>query len=231
MPTLKPYSPYESYNPNRAIGEAQHFGNFQPLPIGMDQGDGVYQQGWGGIWEKQNPTAAPSAWARQPGLRGASRDGGGVGGGESLAGGQASGGLAEGIAPINSTIDGSTPMFTPEQTTAYKNQSVGKARQLGNPRQVMKQFSRPGMSHDEGTLAAALPQITAARAQAQNLAGMIPLQDEFANQNFMLEGQVQAGQETSAMARLLQQLQQTQDFERNSAMQALLNPMLGSVFG
>jgi hypothetical protein len=76
-----------------------------------------------------------------------------------------------------------------------------------------------------------MPQISAARAQAQNLAGMIPLQDEFANQNFMLQGQQAAGQETSALARLLQQLQQTQDFERNSALQAVLNPLLGSVFG
>lgn len=238
--TVSPYSPYQPFNQGVGTGMAvpQFFGQMQ---IGGNQhtftpwGTGIAPMPGSGLGPGSSAMGGPLAqtWQRQPGLRGGTRGESGSGGaGGDLAGNATSGGsLGEGIAPINSTIDGSTPLYTPQQTTAATNQAVGKARQMGNPRQAMKAFSRPGMSHDEGTLAAAMPQITAARAQAQQLAGMMPLEDEFANQNFMLQGQVQAGQETSALARLLQQLQQTQDMERNSATQAILNPMLGSVFG
>ena len=135
------------------------------------------------------------------------------------------------LGTVTSTIDSSTPLYTDEQTRAYTTQMASQARQMGSPRVAMKKFSRPGMAHDEGTLAAALPQITAARAAANNLRGTIPLQDAFANQQFALQGQVAAGQETNQLARLLQQLQGTQDTERNSAMQAILNPLMGSMFG
>lgn len=139
--------------------------------------------------------------------------------------------LSPGTAPVQSTIDGYSPIYSQQQTTAHANQQASKARQLGSPRMAMKKFGRPGMSHDEGTLAAALPQITAARAQANNLLGTLPLQDAFANENFMLSGQEAAGRETSSLADLLLQMQQVQDNERQSAISAMLNPALGSIFG
>lgn len=234
MPTsnIKPYSPYESYNANRALGTPQFFGQMQfgdqthtftPFGTAINPTNGVYGA-------QSAPAPVWGGGTRQPGLRGGERAGG-----ETLAGGQSGqGGLAGAspdIATVTSTIDSSTPLYDPQQTNAYANQMASKALQAGSPRQVLKNFSRPGMSHDEGTLAAAMPMIARARSEAQNMLGMIPLQDQFANQNFQLQGQVQAGQETSALARLLQQLQQTQDMERNSAIQAVLNPLMGSVFG
>lgn len=147
------------------------------------------------------------------------------------AGPLAPGSLPEGISPVQSTIDGYSPIYTDNQSQIYANQQASKARQLGSPRTAMKRFSRPGMSHDEGTLAAAMPQITGARAAADNLLGTLPLQDAFANEQFMLSGQEAAGQETSQLANLLQQIQQAQDVERNSAIAAMLNPSLGSIFG
>lgn len=137
----------------------------------------------------------------------------------------------DGMAQIQSSIDPSTPLYTPEQTRSYTNQMASQARQLGNPRIAMKGVDRPGMSRDEGTLAAALPQITAARSAANNLRGTIPMQDAFANQQFALQGQEAQGHETNALANLLMQLQGTQDTERNSAISALLNPAMASIFG
>lgn len=227
---LKPYSPYESYNPQYGVGDAQHFGTFQYGPSNLT----FSPVGTAWQWANGQPggSGPVSYWDNAHARPGPLRPAGGGDTSGGLAGDQPQGGsLAGDIADVTSTIDYDQPLYTPEQTNAYTNQSVAKARQLGNPRQAMKGFSRPGMSHDEGTLAAALPQITRAQSEAQRLAGMLPLQDVFANEQFKLEGQQAAGQETSALARLLQQLQQTQDFERNSAMQAILNPMLGSVFG
>lgn len=230
--TIKPFSPYDAYNQGVGTGMAppQFFGQ---IPIGGNMhtftpfGTGIAPlPGMAGPRSSTMGSPQQSTWQRQPGLRGAPR-----GGGETLSGEQQGTALPEGIAPVTSTIDASQPLYDPQQTNAYANQMASKALQAGSPRQVMKNFSRPGMSHDEGTLAAAMPMISRARSEAQNMLGMIPLQDQFANENFALQGQVQAGQETSALARLLQQLQQTQDFERNSAIQAVLNPMLGSVFG
>lgn len=131
-----------------------------------------------------------------------------------------------GLASINTGIS-PTGVYSPQQTQWGVNQALATGAQNADPRYQMKQFGRPGVSQDAGTLAAALPGMAQAQSGAQQQAAQIPLQDAVANQNQLLQGQVASSTAGSGLANAL-----AGTYENNIAMRnAMANPLLQMLGG
>ena len=74
-----------------------------------------------------------------------------------------------------------SPTYSPRQTQAAQNQARANAGQAANPRYLMEQYMRPGMSQSLGTLSAALPDIAQAQIGGETEAQDIGMQHAFAN--------------------------------------------------
>lgn len=125
-------------------------------------------------------------------------------------------------------------VFTPNQTQLAQNQSLATASQNADPRWQQKSFMTPGRSTDGGTLAAATPGIAQSLFAGQQAAAAQPVQDAFANQNQMLQGQIAQQGESNGLANALAQINENNIYQRNQLMQPSLNLLsqyMGSLFG
>jgi len=139
-------------------------------------------------------------------------------------------GGGEGIAPVYSTIDGNRGIYNDAQTQRNINQQVEESRTKGSMRSNMKKYSRPGMSMDAGTAAAAAPEVGSNYADALAAQASGGLSDQLLNTNYQLQGQDARGNETLALADLLRRLQATQNNTNNAMRGMILNP-LGDMIG
>lgn len=109
------------------------------------------------------------------------------------------------------------PLWTPSQTRSAINQYASDQFTQADPSFLMKQFTRPGVSHDEGTLGLIAPELGAASANVRQARLAQPLMDQMANQQNLLQGQAMQAREGVGMANNVlgqwgnnQQLQQGQ---------------------
>jgi hypothetical protein len=142
-----------------------------------------------------------------------------------------SGAASPGFPGIGSLTTSVQPqsIFNPAQTQWGVNQALATAAQQADPRFQQKQFMSPGRSLDTGTLGAAIPGIAQALSQGQQAAAAIPLQDAFANQNNLLQGQLGQQQQYNGLANALAQFGENNIYQQNAVLGPLLG-MLGNQF-
>ena len=121
------------------------------------------------------------------------------------------------------------PMFDSGQTQRAINQLAAAEVMPADPNFAMKRFTRPGMSRDAGTLAAATPSIARGVVGMQRAQAAQPLMDELANRNFMLQQQNQQGQEGLGLFDLLRRQQQIGDYRNSQMISPLLQALLQGV--
>lgn len=149
--------------------------------------------------------------------------GGGAGG--AAGGGAGAGGAQSPFGTIKTSI---TPrsVYTPLQTQMAVNQAVSDSRI--SPNSVYKRFDRPGVSRSQSTKYRSAPAIAAGFSQGQQQAAGIPLGDEIANQQSLMQGQLAQHQEFTGLAGLLlkqlalQQMAQQSQIGNASSLMALL---------
>lgn len=126
-------------------------------------------------------------------------------------------------------------VFTPQQTTSAVNQAIAQAQMQANPRLLMKQLDRPGVSRSAGQLAAIAPQAQDIMSQAALAAQQIPFSDAATNAQNMLRGETARDQEGLGLAQILAQMNAAnQGYETSGNLgilgiiQSLLGPMISS---
>lgn len=134
---------------------------------------------------------------------------------------QSGGGQFGNLAGINTSVTPSS-VYTPQQTQQQVNNQIALGQQAADPRFAMKGFTRPGMSQDQGTFAAALPQIGQSLFQGQSAAAQTPLNDNLANQQNLLAGQVSQSNEALGLGNALSTTQANNTALRNSQIYPLL---------
>ena len=169
---------------------------------------------------------APGRTAQQ----GAFSHGGGSGGTSRLIQGGANQQQAAPPAPGIQTDTSITPgtLFSPAQTGMLTSQMAGEAF-APNPEFLMKQFSRPGMSRDAGTLSSIAPQIAQGQTEAANIMAIRPLLDQLRNSEFLLSGQRAQGQEALGLANQGMSLFNAQANAQQQQMIPLLQMLLGGL--
>lgn len=141
-------------------------------------------------------------------------------------GGLGSGG---GLGTINTSI---TPrsVYTPLMTQMAVNQAVSDSRLT--PQSVAKQFMRPGVSASQSTKYRSAPALAAGFSQGAQQAAGIPLADNIANEQNLMQGQLAKHQEWTGLAQLLLKqlgLQQSVDQSQLGNLSQLM-AMLGGIF-
>lgn len=224
--TVNQWSPYQPFNQGVGTGMAvpQFFGGADPnfgrnapyqTPRSSTMGAQTYYTGSG---------------MKPRGLRGVDIRGNPIGGAAGAAGGESQGDgsfAGQGIAPVSTSI---TPqdLYTPEQTAHATSVAAGQAFERADPFSAMKQFDRPGLSRDAGSMSLAIPGMAAGTQGAVNSLYQQPVADAMANNQFRLQGEVARGQEGLNLAQVLRQLQQNQDYERIQGMSPLMSILMGS---
>ena len=122
-----------------------------------------------------------------------------------------------------------TTLFSPEQTQRSINQDAERMFTQADTRSLLPGAQRQGMSTGAGTLAQIAPQQGALEGGVLGSLAFRPMQDELANQQFLLKGQAAQGAEGLAMADLLRRTQASQDYKKNWTQSQLLS-LLGGLF-
>lgn len=185
--------------------------------------------------ESSNPNSAYNQWiATQTALygngsgmpsvtTGSGNGSGGNGGNAGNNGSSNSGGYGD---TVTSTIQ-PRPIYSPTDIQRNANQNVAQAFEAADFRGQQERFMGRGRSFDAGTASAAMPGV----AQAENAAAQAqigsPIQDWYANQANILQGQQGRANESLNMASILDQIRGSQQ----SAQQAMLWPMLNMMGG
>ncbi len=205
-----------------------------PLALGRGSNDGYDYAfdggGGGGSQQAQPPSGQGEGWdGMDPFLK------------KIIAGDQPQGNTQQqiagmdttGLSPVTSTIDASQKIYGNDLTQQQVNQAVAKARQSGHARTAVKQGMGRGMSVDEGQLSAfALPASAQGRSLANQAMSQIPLQNQFANRQYQLQGELARGQEAQGLANSLRRVQQTnigdsieRERLRNYQLSSVMNPL------
>jgi hypothetical protein len=121
-----------------------------------------------------------------------------------------------------------TSLFSPQQTAAATSQYASDAF-APDLNFLLKQFARPGMSLDAGSIGSALPQISAGQGNAAQIQAMQPLLDMLTNQQFLGESQAQQGNEALNLANIGYSTQNYQANARQSQLMPLLQMLLGQI--
>lgn len=141
-------------------------------------------------------------------------------------------GAANGAAQIQTSI---TPqsIFSRGLTQRTMNQAVADRQRMANPVYAQKQFDTPGKSRDQGTQYRAAPVRAQALTDAALASAQIPWNDEAANQQFMLQGQVARAGEFNSLADLLLKLQSLSNYsgQQNIAALAPIFALFGRAAG
>lgn len=145
------------------------------------------------------------------------------------AGGGASTPATGGTGSVTSTIQPGG-VYNGGQTQRYVNQLAGEQFTNANADYLSKQYQRPGQSRDEGTLSRIAPAVGEAAGNVRSIQAAQPLMDQVANQQQLLAGQIGQGQEATALAGILAELQRTGDYAEIGRLQAL-SPLFASIFG
>lgn len=121
-------------------------------------------------------------------------------GGGAPGGGSGGSGSGSPFGTINTSI---TPrsVYSPWQTQVAVNQAVADSRI--SPNSVYKRFDRPGVSRSQSTKYRAAPTLASGFSLGQQQAAGIPLGDEIANQQNLMQGQLAKHQEFTGLAGLL----------------------------
>lgn len=129
----------------------------------------------------------------------------------------------------NSVSTGIRPelLYSQQHMQRMANRDFGQAMAQADPRLAQKQFMGRGLSLDAGTLAAATPQIAEGRMGALMARNVKPLQDQLANQQFLLQGQQAQGNEFIGLGNLLRQQQQNAYQQQQQAINPLLQMAMG----
>lgn len=98
------------------------------------------------------------------------------------------------------------PIYSPGQTQSAMSQVRGAHRMGSDPQMAMKGLTRPGMSQNEGTFAAALPGMIKGRTAGNAAASNVFMDDLVANQNQMLMASAARDREMRGMGGLALQL-------------------------
>lgn len=118
-------------------------------------------------------------------------------------------------------------LYSQQHMQRMANRDFGQAMAQADPRLAQKQFMGRGLSLDAGTLAAATPQIAEGRMGALMARNVKPLQDQLANQQFLLDGQMAQGNEFIGLGNLLRQQQQNAYQQQQQAINPLLQMAMG----
>lgn len=163
--------------------------------------------------------------------------GGGFDFGDLFGGGQAGKGGTSGAGAnsgynfnVNTGTQPIGDIFSPDYTQRATTQAREQALTLASPRAAMKQFTRPGMSQDAGTYAAALPQIAGGEAAAAAASSEIPMQHRLANELYRLTNQELESQQALSLADMMRQRQADQDYYGDT-MRAIDLQLLGPILG
>lgn len=111
-----------------------------------------------------------------------------------------------GAAQIQTSIKPQT-LFSKGLTQRTANQAIADRQRSANWTHAQKQFDRPGVSRGDGSQYRAAPQVAQGLTQAAMAGGQIPWDDEAANQQFLMQGQVARAGEFNQLADLLMKLQ------------------------
>lgn len=158
-------------------------------------------------------------------------NGGSAGGGGANKGGTSGAGANSGYNfNVNTGTQPIGDIFSPDYTQRATTQAREQALTLASPRAAMKQFTRPGMSQDAGTYAAALPQIAGGEAAAAAASSEIPMQHRLANELYRLTNQELESQQALSLADMMRQRQADQDYYGDT-MRAIDLQLLGPILG
>ncbi len=116
------------------------------------------------------------------------------------------------------------PQFATQRAS---NRAFGQGMLQADALQAQKPFMGRGLSLDQGTLAAATPQIAGGTSQALQARYQLPLQDQLANQAYNLQGQEMQGNQFMGLANLLRRQQDNQFAQQQNAFGPLLQTALG----
>jgi len=231
--------------PMLQVGQPAAFGSFGGSGVGFSNAQQVTPGMPGSVWDAQARGLAgmqqPYQQQKSPLWQGfadmlagkqpsKNKSPMGPGGGQGMQS-SAVQGMQSGIAPVTTTIDAGRDIYDPNFIQRAVNQQVGQAHTMGDPRYQMERFTRPGMSRDAGTMAAAMPGIAGAQAAASDAQTRIPLEAELANRQHRLSGETARAGEANALGSLMSQLQRIRDSEQSSLVAPLLDPAFMSIFG
>lgn len=154
------------------------------------------------------------------------------GGYNSSAGGGGVSVASPGAAQIQTSIMPQS-IFSRGLTQRTMNQAVADRQRTANPVYAQKQFDAPGKSRDAGTQYRSAPMQAQAMTDAALASAQIPWNDEAANQQFMLQGQVARAGEFNSLADLLLKLQSLSNYsgQQNIAALAPIFALFGRAAG
>lgn len=131
-----------------------------------------------------------------------------------------------GLGTVNTSITPGT-IYSPQQTHVAANQAMASFDRGSDPHFLMKQYDRPGMSRDVGSFANIMPDLVGNEVGRRNAMVGIPFSDEQANIRQLLSGQVAREGEGIGLAQVLQRLNETNQYERNSALGPIFSLLAG----
>jgi hypothetical protein len=219
--TTNPVTPGSAHN--GGIGSPGQVAGLGAWQNGQNIAQTMQAFGWRGPQMATSDYAPGGALYRPPPAAPAPAPGTGTGGSPTP------GGPAPGQAPVTTSIDPSG-VYNRSQTQGLINQLAADQFMNADADYLMKQYQRPGMSRDAGTLSRVMPAIGEAEANVANIQAMQPMLDDLVNRQQLLAGQTAQGQEGIALANILAQLQQTQDAENLAPLQAM-SPIYSALFG
>lgn len=177
----------------------------------------VLNQGFGGIAmgpakdSQGRPTGRSVAFGQPPQQTGPNLPGG--------AGGQGNAGQQVGQ---NFNIQTSTePSLTFDDNLTQRTVNKDVANSIVPIDFAMKQFTRPGSSRSQSTLAAALPAFASGLSNAASAQALIPFQDRITNLNQQRAGEVAREDEFFGLANLQARLLEQDQFAQRSLLQQL----------
>lgn len=204
-------SGYSSPGPTSSVMQSANNGYYQASK------PGVKWKGGTGTPAPQGPTsyrpggALPSGWSGSGWGTTDVYPSAPQGGGQSFG---SSGSIAGPQFNIGSQVT-PKPLWSPAQTQTAINQYASDQFTNADPSGLLKQYTRPGISRDEGTLGLIAPQLGAASANTRQAMLAQPLLDALANQQNLLQGQRIQGQEGIGLANArLGQASQNQQFQQ-----------------
>jgi hypothetical protein len=119
------------------------------------------------------------------------------------------------------------PIYSPEDIARNTSQRVAQAFAAGDSRLLQQRFAGRGRSLDSGTASAVMPAV----AQAENAAAEArigsPLQDWYANQNNILQGQVGRAGEALGLANIQDQRQAALQQQQMSMLMPMIQQAMG----
>lgn len=127
---------------------------------------------------------------------------------------------------VTSTIN-PRPIYSPETIARNTNQRVAQALAGGDERLLQQRFAGRGRSLDSGTRSAVMPAVAAAENAAAEAMVASPLQDWYANQANLLQGQIGRAGESLGLANIMDNYQGAQQQQQLSLLMNLFGMMGG----